>query len=135
MLVAFIILVVAVAALGQFALYYWRAVLAGVAAEPISERLTTAVGLAPASLRASDFRTFLDLHSVAPGLKDDQGGLRLVRAYYEVLENLRKFTAAKMPALAAWSDREMLTCTRYVAVLVDQRLEANLACAAEARSL
>src|SRR2546425_6688683 len=39
------ILAISITALAQFALYYWRAVLAGVAAQPVSERTLAAAGL------------------------------------------------------------------------------------------
>src|SRR3989442_11129339 len=39
------ILAISITALAQFALYYWRAVLAGVAAQPLSERTPAAAGL------------------------------------------------------------------------------------------
>lgn len=131
-MIAAILFTVSVAAFGQFALYYWRSLVAGVAAQPISDRVQMAAGLATAEVSGGDFHAILNLHDVAPGLKDDQGGLRVVRVYYRAMELLR---GLHMPSLAAWSEREMLTCARYVAVLVDQRLERNLACAAEVRSI
>ncbi len=130
-MIAAILFTVSVAAFGQFALYYWRALVAGVAAQPISDRVQVAAGLAR-EVSGGDFNAILSLHDVAPGLKGDQGGLRVVRVYYRAMELLR---GLHMPSLAAWSEREMLTCSRYVAVLLDQRLERNLACAAEVRSI
>ncbi len=130
-MIAAILFTVSVAAFAQFALYYWRALVAGVAAQPISDRVQVAAGLAH-EVSGGDFNAILSLHDVAPGLKGDQGGLRVVRVYYRAMEFLR---GLHMPSLAAWSEREMLTCSRYVAVLLDQRLERNLACAAEVRSI
>jgi ATP-dependent exoDNAse (exonuclease V) alpha subunit len=131
---AAILFAVSMAALGQFGLYYWRAVVAGVAAQPLSDRVLKAAGLASESVGAADFRAVINVHDLTPALKDDNGGLRLVRAYYSVVEALGRVAGMRLPALATWTQREMATCSRYVAVLVDQRLERNLACAAEARS-
>jgi len=132
---AAILFTVSVAALGQFALFYWRAVLAGVAAQPLSDRLQEATGLASESLGAKDFYAVVSLHELTPGLnKDDNGDLRIVRAYYGLIEAIGRLAGTKLPALAAWTQSEMVTCSRYVAVLMDQRLERNLACAAEVRS-
>jgi hypothetical protein len=39
-----------------------------------------------------------------------------------------------MPAVAAWSERELTICARYAAVQIDQRLQANLELAASLRS-
>ena len=133
-MIAAVLFTVSLAALGQFALYYWRAVMAGVAARPLSDRLRAAAGLASESVGADDFRAVMSLHDMTPRLKDDNGGLWLVWAYYNAVEALGHLAGKSLPQLAAWTQREMTTCSRYVAVLVDQRLERNLACAAEARS-
>src|SRR5713226_91151 len=130
MLIAIIMLAISGAALGQFDLYYWRSVVAGVAAQHVSDR----AGLAGVSVGPADFQAVMGLHGLTPGLKDDDGGLRLVRAYYGVVEALGRLAGFRLPAVAAWSEREMTTCSRYVAVLVDRRLERNLVCAAEMRS-
>ncbi len=129
-----ILFTVSLAALGQFALYYWRAVVAGVAAQPLSDRVRAAAGLASESVGAADFHAVMSLHKMTPGLKDRDGGLWLVRAYYHIVQALAILADKSLPQLATWTQREMATCSRYVAVLVDQRLERNLACAAEARS-
>jgi hypothetical protein len=39
-----------------------------------------------------------------------------------------------MPAVAAWSQRELAICARYAAVQIDRRLQANLELAASLRS-
>jgi hypothetical protein len=39
-----------------------------------------------------------------------------------------------MPAVAAWSQRELTVCARYAAVQIDRRLQANLELAASLRS-
>ncbi len=129
-----ILFAVSIAALGQFALYYWRAVLAGVAAQPLSDHLRAVAGLTSKSVSAADFYAMVSLHELTPELRDDKGDLRLVRAYYGVIEAIGRLAGMKLPALVAWTQREMATCSRYVAVLVDRRLERNLACAVEVRS-
>jgi len=105
-----------------------------VAAQPLSDRVRAAAGLSGASVAAGDFQAVMNVHDLTPELKDENGALRAVRAYYRVVEMLGRLAGMRMPGLASWTDREMATCTRYVAVLVDRRLERNLACAAEIRS-
>ena len=75
------ILAISVTALAQFALYYWRAVLAGVAAQPVSERTLAAAGLNSGGVTADAFATLASLHELTPELKSG-GGLGLVRMYY-----------------------------------------------------
>ncbi len=133
-MIAAILFAISVVALGQFALHYWRAILAGVAAQPLSDQMRTAAGLAGGSVGPADFNALLNLHEVTQGLKGDNGGLRAVRAYYRVVETLGRLAGLGLPLVAAWTERELATCTRYVAVRVGQRLERNLVCAAEIRS-
>lgn len=133
-MLAALFLIISVVAFGQFAVYYWRAVMAGVAAEPLSDRVRVAARLAGSSVAPSDFTTLLNLNELTPGLREESGRLLAVRAYYWVAAVLGRLFGPRLPSLTAWSVREMTTCTRYVAVLVDQRLEHNLVCAAEIRS-
>lgn len=130
-MVAVILLVISTVALGQFALYYSRAVMAGVASLPVSDRLRLAAGIEATSIGPTDFNAVLSVNEMAPGLHGPCGPMRLVRTYYAVVAGLGRV----VPALAAWSEQEMTLCSRYVAVLVDQRLEQNLACAAELRGV
>ncbi len=129
-MIATVLLLITLVALGQFAAYSWRAVMARVAAEPLSERVRVAAGLRGESIGSADFYPFLKLFDLTPRLKDRRGGLGMVRAYYGLIRALGRL----VPGLAAWSEREMALCSRYVAVLVDQRLERNLACVAEIRA-
>lgn len=133
-MIAAILLMISLVALAQFALHYWRAIVVGVASQPVSDRVLSIAGLAGKSVRSGDFATLLNLHGLTPALEEEGRGLRAVRAYYGVVRAFRRLFGTKLPALASWSDREMALCSRYVAVLVDHRLERNLACAAELRS-
>jgi hypothetical protein len=130
-MIAAIILTVSVTSLFQFGLYYWRAVIAGIAAQPVSDRIRTAAGLATDRIGAEDFRSIVSLHDLSPDLRGPSGSFTGVRAYYSVVEKL----GSLIPGMANWANAEMLTCSRYVAVLVDQHLERNMACAAQVRSI
>ena len=133
-MVAAILAAVSVVALGQFALYYWRSIVAQVAAQPLSGRVGEVADLSGVSVGSTDFKAIMSLHEITPGLEGKATSLRAVRAYYHVVQLLGWLAQLRLPALAAWSEHEMATCSRYVAVLVDRRLERNLACAAEIRS-
>src|SRR5260370_10545407 len=120
--------------LSQFALYYWRALLAGVAAQPVSDRVLVAAQVDNGRLLPKHFQTLAGLHDLTPDLYPNRSGLGLVRAYYRVIEGLDALLAKRMPAFAAWSERERIICARYAAVQVDRRLQANLDLAASLRS-
>ena len=130
-MIAAILFMVSAVALVQFALYYWRATISGVAANSISDRIRTAAGITAPQIGAQDFRSILSLHDLSPDLRGPNGSFCCVRAYYSVIENLGKL----IPTMASWANAEMLTCSRYVAVLVDQHLDRNMACAAQVRGI
>jgi hypothetical protein len=130
-MIAAILFTVSLAAFGQFALFYWRAMLAGVAAQPVSDRVLAAAGISSHALGAQDFRSILSLHELAPELGGPGGSFRAVRTYYTAVQKLGRL----IPAMANWANAEMATCSRYLAVLVDQHLERNLVCAAQVRGL
>jgi hypothetical protein len=123
-----------IVALSQFALYYWRAVLAGVAAQPVSDRVLAAAHVENGRLLPQHFETLAGLHALTPDLQPKRGGLGFVRLYYRFVESLDALLGKHVPVLAAWSERERVICARYVAVQVDRRLQANLDLAASLRS-
>jgi hypothetical protein len=128
------LLTISIVALSQFALYYWRAILAGVAAQPVSDRVLAAAQVENGRLLPKHFPTLAGLHDLTPDLYPNRSGLGLVRAYYRAIEGLDALFAKRMPAFAAWSERERIICARYAAVQVDRRLQANLDLAASLRS-
>jgi hypothetical protein len=131
---AAMLLAISIVALSQFALYYWRAILAGVAAQPVSERVLAAANLEVGRMNGRDFEKLAGLHDLTPELGPDGGGLTLVRAYYRIVEALGSLSGLHMPAVAEWCERERVICARFAAVQIDRRLQANLALAASLRS-
>ncbi len=131
---AAMLLAISIVALSQFALYYWRAVLAGVAAQPVSDRVLGAAHLEAGRMKGQDFETLAGLHELTPDLRTNGGGLTLVRAYYKTIEGLSILSGARLPAVAEWCERERVICARFVAVQIGLRLQANLELAASLRS-
>jgi hypothetical protein len=131
---AAMLLAISIVALSQFALYYWRAILAGVAAQPVSDRVLCAAHLEAGRMKGQDFETLAGLHELTPDLQTGGRGLTLVRAYYRILEGLSSLSGTRMPAVAEWCERERVICARYAAVQIDLRLQSNLALAAALRS-
>jgi hypothetical protein len=125
---------ISIVALTQFALYYWRAVLAGAAAQPVSDRVMAAARVENGSLTGRDFEKLAGLHDLTPDLNPDRGGLGLVRLYYRVIGGFSALASGRIPALATWIEQERTICARYAAVQIDRRLQANLALAASLRS-
>ena len=130
-MIAAILLTVSIVAFGQFGLYYWRAMISEVAAQAISDRIRIAAGISAPAIGARDFHNILILNHLSPDLRGPGGTFRVIRAYYAVVEKLGSI----IPAMASWSNAEMTTCSRYVAVLMDQHMERNMACASQMRGM
>ena len=133
-MLAALILVISVAALAQFAVWYLRAMIATVASQPLSDRFSTFFSSGGGTPGSNDFNLSCAFYRLCPEVElnapdpSTQSGARLsaVRVYYKLLVVLRGFSRVVMPALSAWAGREMETCSRYAAVLLDQRLERNV---------
>ena len=53
-------------ALSQFALYYWRALLAGVASQPVSDRVLAAAQVEDGRVLPQHFETLAGIHDLTP---------------------------------------------------------------------
>jgi hypothetical protein len=130
-MIAAILFTISIATFCQFGIYYWRASVRATAETPVSDRLKFAAGISTSSLGPRDFQSILKVHDLTPALSGSGGTFRAIRAYYRVVESLGRI----IPSITGWAEAEMTVCTRYMAVLVDQRLERNIACAEHVRSI
>jgi hypothetical protein len=126
-----ILFTVSAAVIGMFAFSHWRATISRAAKKNISSRICIAAGVTEPGISAQDFRSILSLHDLTQDLRGSNDGFRAVRSYYAVLEKLGRL----IPTMAAWTNGEMVTCSRYVAVRLDQRLERNMVSAAQIRGI
>jgi hypothetical protein len=130
-MIAVIIFAISMVAFAQFGLYYWRATISGIAAQAISDRIRVAAGITHAGISAQDFRNIIILKDLSPDLRGPNGNFTAIRAYYAVVNKL----GSVVPSMASWADAEMATCSRYVAVLMEQHMERNMVCAAQVRGM
>jgi len=128
------LLAISIVALAQFGLYYWRAVVAGVAAQPVSSEVFEAARVQESTLCGADFEKLAGLLTLTPELKRAGVGLGLVPAYFSIVGKISNWFGQISPALANWTEHEQVLCARYAAVQIGRRLEANLAQAASIRS-
>ena len=131
---AAILLSISVVALSQFALYYWRAVLAATAMHPVSQGVLAAARVDNRMVTGEDFATFATLHELTPTLDPRGGGLGFVKTYHSVVKKLATMASDRLPGLASWCDQERAVCARYAAVQIDMRLAMNLEMAESYRS-
>jgi hypothetical protein len=125
---------ISIVALSQFAAYYWRAMLAGAAAQPVSERILSAVGAENGEITGRYFPALLGIHDMTPELNSSGNRLLSVRVYYRLIAALNSLVGQGAPAIGAWSQRELAVCARYAAVQIDRRWQTNLELAASLRS-
>jgi hypothetical protein len=124
---AALILAFSVLALVQFAVSQWRMIWLTTANQPLSDSLRAATGIASESIGPNDFGKLLGLcDEMSPHLKKGTPWLREVKGYYSVVAKLEKSFRSLQPTVSAWAASEMKTCSRYVAVVLDQNLALDL---------
>ena len=129
-----LILAISIVALTQFGAFYWRAVIVGIAAQPVSEQVLAAANVDTRTLRGEDYRSLAQLHKLTPDICAKSSGLGLVPLYFKFIHATGKLASGRITALANWAESERVLCARYAAVQVDRRLQANLQLAASMRS-
>jgi hypothetical protein len=113
--------------LGQFGLYYWRTRMRCISALPVSDRVRVTARITTSTVGSHDFRAILDLYDSVPHLGGCTDRFRAIRMYHAVVEKL----GHQIPSMAKWSEVEMTSCSRYVAVLVDRHIQHNIASASQ----
>lgn len=129
-MLALLILVMSTIALGQFGVYYWRALVVTTAAQPLSDRARVAALLATDKSGDPEFDAILSLHDLTRGVGGSGNGLNLVRSYYTAVGAIGRI----VPALSSWAAGEKQVCARYAAVMLDRRLQHVAACVASSHS-
>ena len=134
-MIALLILAVSVTALVQFAVCQWRSMWITVAAQPLSECLQAAVGLAADQINSDHFELLARTsEQMCPATQKEDVWLREVRVYFQIVAWLDRMCEKHLPALSEWAETELVACARYAAAVLDQRLNANLAFASEMRN-
>lgn len=114
-------------ALIRFAVSQWRAIWISSANQPLSDSLQLTAGIEAGVIGAGDFSRLMNLcDQLSPDLKKSSPWLQEVSFYYRVIAKLEQLGGSKVPGVSNWATREMQTCARYVAVLLDQNLSMNL---------
>jgi hypothetical protein len=114
-------------ALIRLAVSQWRAIWISSANQPVSDSRQFSAGIDAAAIGAGDFGRLMNLcDQLSPELKKSSPWLSEVSLYYRVVARLEQLSNSKIPSISSWASREMQTCARYVAVILDQNLAMNL---------
>ena len=130
---AALICVISLAMMAQFAIFFWRANMLAIAAEPVSNTLIAAQSSFTATTDSEEFETFAAISKICPAIGPDSLKLWPARAYYRVMRLISRCSAI-LPQGSSWARQEMAFCTRYAAVSIDRRLCLNQAYVAAIRS-
>jgi hypothetical protein len=124
---AALILAVSLLAFFRLAIYQWRMIWLTTANQPLSDSLRAATGIDAESIGPNDFGTLLGLcDELSPRIRQATPWLREVKRYYALLAKLEKAFQSVLPALSCRAASEMKTCSRFVAVVLDQNLSIDL---------
>jgi hypothetical protein len=134
-MIAAFILVMAVMALVQFAVAEWKATWMIIAAQPISSSVESAVGIVSGAIAADDFdKLTRATDQLAPSPGERSSWVKEVRIYYRLVRALDRISAKNFTMLSEWANRELVACSRYAAVVLDERINANLTYASNLNS-
>jgi hypothetical protein len=132
---AAIILAFSVLALLSFSISQWRMIWLTTANQPISDSLRAATGLDADAIGPNELDKLLGLcDELSPLIKKRTPWLREVAFYHFALRQLQRTVRSIQPMLSKWAAGEMATCSRYVAVVLDQNLSVDLDRRATARA-
>ncbi len=116
------ICVISAAALVQFFIFYCRAVLASTLNVELSERVREVAGMTGRSIAAGDFGRLLQFLYLCPEHDSYQGQVRAVGIYYRLLDVAGHIFSALIPSVAAWAERDQISCSHFAAVVLDRRI-------------
>jgi len=132
-MISALIVVFSITALLQFAVSQWRSMWITVSTQPLSSCLEAATGIAGNAISADHFdRLAQTSQQLCPSPEQSNLWLKEVRVYYGIVRAIAKSISS--PAVSRWAADELLACSKYAAVVLDQRLNANLAYATEVRN-
>lgn len=132
---AALIFVLSGAMLAQFAVFFWRANMLAIGAQPVSDLLSSAELSFPNALNQNGFATIVAMKQICPNMgSHSPAKLWQVRSYHRAMRSVAYLCKAVLPQASAWARQEMASCTQYVAVSMDLRLQSNQEFVAELRS-
>jgi hypothetical protein len=117
-----LIFVISIATLLQFFVLHCRSLVAQSRRFELSDRIREVTGLATQELAAEDFAHLLQLVRLCPERGDDGRKIRVVGAYYSLLDALQRFTRSMIPSVSAWAEAERQGCSYFAAVALDRRI-------------
>ncbi len=131
-MIAALICVMSLAALIQFAVSQWRSIWVTIAAQPLSNALEAATGIANEAIGADHFEMLIRTsRQMGPSPQEGNLWLKEVSVYYRALRTCVKLSGTKLPSVSNWANRELKECAKFAAAILDRRLSANFVYSSE----
>lgn len=124
-MIAASILILSVAALGQFYMAYCRSLLAAYSKVELSAHVREVAKIQSELADPAEFHRLMVLVRVAPDPGDDAMEIRAIGTYHGLVRLAGKLTARLPGRIANWIDQELKTCTYFAAVTLDRRLASS----------
>ena len=106
-----------------------------VAEQPLSKSFESATGIAADAVAPENFRVLIEAWEKLPAAPRERNSwLKEIRIYYRALRAISKSCERMFPALSERTKRETAMCTKYVAAILDERLNASLVYAAQTQN-
>jgi hypothetical protein len=121
-MIAALIFVISLVALFQFFVLHCRSILAYSRRVELSDRIREVTGLTGRDLSAGDFDRLLQLVRLCPERGDDRREIRVVGAYYVLMDVVERMSRSIVPGVAAWTEGERQGCSYFAAVALDRRI-------------
>jgi hypothetical protein len=122
MILPAIILVVSVAMLLQFFVFYCRLLVAAGRRVELSESVRKVTGLENQAVSGEDFPRLRRLVDLCPETNGDGYRLGAIRAYHTFLRVFQALFGPVAPLAAVWATSERSGCAYYAAVTLDARI-------------
>ncbi|HEV2618292.1 MAG TPA: hypothetical protein VGU63_16965 [Candidatus Acidoferrales bacterium] len=133
-MIAALICVMSLAALAQFAVSQWRSIWVTIAAQPLSNSLESATGIANDAIGAEHFEILsLASEQLGRSLHESNLWIKEVKLYHRLLRASRKLSGKALPSVSGWANRELAECAKFAAAMLDRRLNNSLAYGAPAQ--
>lgn len=120
-MIASLVFIFSLGALGQFAVAYCRTLLLAYNKVELSARVREVTGIGE-TVAASDFDRLLQLVRLAPPLADDATEIRAVKVYHGLACVARVLASPVSRQASQWIQGELERCSYFAAVTLDRRL-------------
>ncbi len=121
-MIAALIVVISLAAFLQFFISYCRSLLAAYGKVELSEQVREITGLEAQPVTGEEFKRVLQLVRLCPDCGDEGLEIRLVCAYYKLLDLLPALIGWLSPGISGWTEQERQSCSYFAAVALDRRI-------------